>query len=86
VVPLVWFTQGARLLPLSALGLIQYLAPSIQFLLAVLVYREPFTATHLAAFAVIWAGLAVFTWDLRRRVQRQARRSRQALVPPAPQG
>jgi chloramphenicol-sensitive protein RarD len=86
VVPLVWFTQGARLLPLSALGLIQYLAPSIQFLLAVLVYREPFTATHLAAFAVIWAGLAVFTWDLRRRVQRQARRMRAPIVPPVPRG
>jgi chloramphenicol-sensitive protein RarD len=86
VVPLVWFTQGARLLPLSALGLIQYLAPSIQFLLAVLVYREPFTATHLAAFAVIWAGLAVFTWDLRRRVQRGARRPQAPIVPPAPRG
>ena len=86
VVPLVWFTFGARLLPLSALGLIQYLAPSIQFLLAVLVYREPFSTTHLIAFAVIWAGLAVFTLDLRRRVQREARRSREAVVPPAPQG
>jgi chloramphenicol-sensitive protein RarD len=86
VVPLVWFTQGARLLPLSALGLIQYLAPTIQFLLAVLVYREPFSTTHLAAFAVIWAGLAVFTWDLRRRVRREARRLRAPIVPPAPRG
>lgn len=86
VVPLVWFTQGARLLPLSALGLIQYLAPSIQFLLAVLVYREPFTAIHLAAFAVIWAGLAVFTWDLRRRVRRGAGRPLAPIVPPAPRG
>lgn len=85
VVPLVWFTQGARLLPLSALGLIQYLAPTIQFLLAVLVYREPFGATHLVAFAVIWAGLAVFTWDLRRRLRREAA-PRAPLVPPAPRG
>jgi chloramphenicol-sensitive protein RarD len=85
VLPLVWFTAGARLLPLSALGLLQYLAPTLQFLLAVLVYREPFTTAHLVAFAIIWAGLAVFTWDLRRRV-RQQRPPRAPIVPPAPRG
>ena len=79
VLPLVWFTHGARLLPLSALGLIQYLAPTIQFLLAVLVYGEPFRTAHLVAFTIIWTGLAVFSWDLRRRVRRP-------LVPPAPRG
>ncbi|HEX2162555.1 MAG TPA: EamA family transporter RarD [Thermoanaerobaculia bacterium] len=86
VLPLVWFTQGARLLPLSALGLLQYLAPTLQFLLAVLVYREPFTARHLAAFAVIWAALGVFTWDLRRRVRQGAARGAGRIVPPAPRG
>ncbi|HEX2252251.1 MAG TPA: EamA family transporter RarD [Thermoanaerobaculia bacterium] len=69
VVPLVWFTHGARLLPLSALGLLQYLAPTLQFLLAILVYGEPFTRSHLAAFVLIWIGLAVFTADLRRRTR-----------------
>jgi len=68
VAPLVWFAHGARRLTLATLGLLQYLAPTGQFLLAVLLYREPFTAAHLAAFALIWTGLAVFTWDLRRRV------------------
>lgn len=76
VLPLVWFTAGARLLPLSALGLMQYIAPTIQFLLAVLVYGEPFTTPHLVAFTIIWIGLGVFTWDLRRRVVREGRRPR----------
>lgn len=86
VLPLVWFTAGARLLPLSALGLMQYIAPTMQFLLAVLVYGEPFTTSHFVAFTIIWTGLAVFTWDLRRRVGGDGRRPRAPLVPPAPRG
>jgi chloramphenicol-sensitive protein RarD len=70
-VPLVLFAQGARSLPLSTVGLLQYLSPSIQFLLAVLVFREPFTPAHAAAFAFIWAALAVLTWDLRRRLRHE---------------
>ena len=70
-VPLVLFALGARSLPLSTVGLLQYLSPSIQFLLAVLVFREPFTAAHAATFACIWAALAVLTWDLRRRLRHE---------------
>jgi chloramphenicol-sensitive protein RarD len=72
VLPLVWFTHGARRLPLGTVGLLQYLSPTGQFLLAVLVFREPFSRLHLAAFACIWAGLAIFTWDLRSRMRRPA--------------
>jgi chloramphenicol-sensitive protein RarD len=68
-VPLVLFTVGARALPLSTVGFLQYLSPSLQFLLAVLVFREPFTAVHAATFAFIWAALAILTWDLRRRLR-----------------
>jgi len=68
-VPLVLFAVGARALPLSTVGMIQYISPSCQFLLAVLLYREPFTAVHAAAFACIWAALALLTWDLRRRLR-----------------
>jgi chloramphenicol-sensitive protein RarD len=70
-VPLVLFALGARSLPLSTLGLLQYLSPSIQFLLALLVFREPFTSAHAATFACIWAALAVLTWDLRRRLRHE---------------
>ena len=66
-VPLVLFTMGARRLPLSTLGLIQYISPSCQFLLAVLVFNEPFTLAHGAAFALIWIALALLWWELRRR-------------------
>ena len=81
-VPLVLFAQGARSLPLSTVGLLQYLSPSIQFLLAVLVFREPFTAAHAATFACIWAALGVLTWDLRRRLrhERAAARDRSLTV------
>jgi chloramphenicol-sensitive protein RarD len=68
VAPLVWFTHGARRLPLATVGLLQYLAPTGQFLLAVFVFGEHFDAYHLVAFTLIWCGLAVFTWDLRRRM------------------
>jgi len=68
-VPLALFAQGARALPLSTVGFLQYLSPSLQFLLAVLVFREPFTAVDAATFAFIWAALAILTWDLRRRLR-----------------
>ena len=68
-VPLVLFTVGARRLPLSTVGLIQYISPSCQFLLAVLLYREPFTTAHLATFSCIWIALALLTWDLRQRLR-----------------
>ncbi len=71
VAPLVWFTHGARRLPLSTLGLLQYIAPTLQFLLAVFAFHEPFTRAHLAAFLLIWVGLAIFTHDLRRRLRRR---------------
>lgn len=62
-IPLLLFTSAARLLPLSTVGFLQYLAPTGQFLLAVLVYDEPFATATLGAFALIWAGLAVFSYD-----------------------
>ncbi len=61
--PLLWFTAATRLLPLSTMGFIQYLAPTLQFLLAVLVFGEPLTGERLVAFAFIWAALAIFTFD-----------------------
>jgi chloramphenicol-sensitive protein RarD len=61
--PLVWFTAAARRLRYSTIGLFQYLAPSLHFLLAVAVYREPFTRTHLLTFTLIWAGLALYLSD-----------------------
>lgn len=61
--PLLCFTSAARRLRLATLGFLQYLAPSGQFLLAVLVYGEPLTAAHLVTFGCIWIALAIFTAD-----------------------
>jgi chloramphenicol-sensitive protein RarD len=65
-VPLVLFTSAARRLPLSTVGFLQYLAPTGQFLLAVLAFGEPLAQGRLLAFGFIWAGLAVFSLDLWR--------------------
>lgn len=60
-VPLILFVVGARGLPMSVLGLLQYVAPSLQFATG-LALGEPFTPAHAVTFALIWAGLAVFSW------------------------
>lgn len=65
-VPLILFTSSARRLPLSTVGFLQYLAPTGQFLLAVLAFGEPLAADRLGAFAVIWVALALFSADLVR--------------------
>jgi chloramphenicol-sensitive protein RarD len=65
-VPLLLFTMSARRLPLSTVGFLQYLAPTGQFLLAVLAFGEPFSPGTLAAFVLIWIGLAAFSLDLYR--------------------
>ncbi|WP_316899378.1 EamA family transporter RarD [Pseudodesulfovibrio indicus] len=59
--PLIGFAFGARRLQLATVGVLQYLAPSIAFLLGVYVYKEPFSPSHLLTFAFIWSGLAVYT-------------------------
>ncbi len=61
--PLVWFTSAARRLRYSTMGLLQYLAPSLMFLLAVFRYGEPFTLINLITFGCIWTGLAIFVVD-----------------------
>jgi chloramphenicol-sensitive protein RarD len=59
-VPLLLFAGAARLLPYSTLGLLQYLAPTLQFLLAITVFGEAMTPSHIVCFALIWAGLALY--------------------------
>jgi len=58
--PLLLFTAAARRLPYSTLGMLQFLAPTLQFLIAVLVYGEPFTLAHAIAFVAIWTALALY--------------------------
>jgi len=62
-VPLLLFAKGARGLRFTTLGLLQYFAPTLQFLLGWMVYGEPLSQSRLLAFALIWAGLAAYTAD-----------------------
>jgi len=66
--PLVWFAEAARRLPLSTLGFYQYISPTFQFLIAVFVFKEPFDTTKLLAFAFIWTGLAIFAVDSKQHI------------------
>lgn len=69
-VPLVWFALGVRSLPLSTVGILQYVTPTLQFLLAVALYHEPFTRAHAVTFGCIWAALALYTWDTLQAARR----------------
>lgn len=74
VVPLVLFATAARGLPLIMVGLMQYIAPSISFCLAVFLFRETFTPDHAVAFGAIWSALALYTvatWHRSRQLRRQ---------------
>ncbi len=61
--PLLMFSAAARSIPLTMLGLLQYIAPTLQFLLGVLLYKEPFTQIHLVGFGLIWTALIIYTLE-----------------------
>src|SRR5262249_12058780 len=62
-VPLVLFAYGAQRIRLVTLGLLQYIAPTIQFLVGLLIYHEPLSQARMQAFALIWTGLVIYTLD-----------------------
>lgn len=68
-IPLLLFATGARKIPLSILGLLQYLSPTLQFLLGVWLFKEAFGADRLVGFVLIWSALALFAGEglLRRQ-------------------
>ncbi|MFH2000379.1 MAG: EamA family transporter RarD [Planctomycetota bacterium] len=61
--PLLWFAHAARRVSLATVGFLQYISPSIQLLLGIIIYREPFTTKHLVTFALIWIALAIYSAD-----------------------
>jgi chloramphenicol-sensitive protein RarD len=62
-IPLLLFAYGARRIRFATLGLLQYIAPTVQFILGVWLYHEPFSTERAAAFGLIWCGLALYTFD-----------------------
>lgn len=70
-VPLALFSAGARMLPLNTIGFMQYLAPTLTFLLAVFAFKETFNTDLLITFTLIWAGLIVYTIGVVRQQNRK---------------
>lgn len=70
-VPLIWFAYGARRIPLSLIGIVQYLGPTLQLLTGVFLFGEPFSHNQLIGFGCIWGALALYAadglWRLRIR-------------------
>ena len=64
--PLLFFTLGARRLYLSTVGLLQYIGPSCMFVLAVFLFREPFSKVQVVTFVFIWTALAIYSTDSAR--------------------
>jgi chloramphenicol-sensitive protein RarD len=71
-VPLLLYAFGAKLLRLSTIGLMQYIAPTIVFLIAVFIFGEPFSGVRVVAFLLIWMALAIYTWSMFFRRTRPA--------------
>ncbi|MGY1710174.1 EamA family transporter RarD [Geodermatophilus sp. SYSU D00758] len=82
-IPLLLFAAATRRVPLSTVGLLQYITPLMQLAIGVFVYREPMPPARLAGFVIVWVALAVFTADSLRQARIGARR-RAAEVAPAP--
>ncbi len=69
--PLLFFAAGARRIPFSQIGFLQYIAPTLQFLIGVLLFHEPLSATRLAGFSLVWLALLIYgsvEWGRSRRV------------------
>ncbi|WP_448611440.1 EamA family transporter RarD [Geodermatophilus sp. URMC 60] len=82
-VPLLLFAGATRRIPLSTVGLLQYVTPLMQLAIGVFVYHEPMPPARLAGFVIVWVALAVFTADSLRSARAGARR-RTAEAAPAP--
>jgi chloramphenicol-sensitive protein RarD len=75
--PLIAYVSASRLMPLSALGLVSYIGPTTQFLVALTVLREPLGQVQFIAFALVWAGLLLVSLDSLRRLAAARRVARQ---------
>jgi chloramphenicol-sensitive protein RarD len=80
-IPLLLFAAAARRIPLSTVGLLQYLTPLMQLAIGVFVYDEPMPPARLAGFAIVWLALGVFTVDMLRHARAHSRRVDLATVP-----
>ncbi|UAA39019.1 EamA family transporter RarD [Paraneptunicella aestuarii] len=77
-IPLICFNAAAKRIQYSTLGFFQYLAPSMMFALAVILYGEPLDQARLVTFAFVWLGLAIYTWDSLKHYRRNRKAKKQS--------
>jgi chloramphenicol-sensitive protein RarD len=70
-IPLLLFAKGANAIPLSWMGFLQYISPTITFLLGVFLYKEPFTTAHAVCFGLIWLGLILISVEMFRNLTKK---------------
>ncbi len=75
--PLLMFASAARRIPLSLMGILQYISPTMQFLIGVLVYKEPFSYIQLIGYCLVWLALILFALE-----SRSTRQAAEALMAP----
>lgn len=73
--PLLWFAKGAKRIPLSSIGFLQYISPTISLLLGVFVYKERFTPVHLLSFGFIWCGLIIYSVTQVNQIRKKSKPS-----------
>jgi chloramphenicol-sensitive protein RarD len=82
-IPLLLFAGAANRIPLTAIGLVQYLAPILQLACGVLIFHEPMPPARLLGFSLVWLALAIFTADGIHRMRTESRAARRAAAPAA---
>ena len=82
-IPLMLFASAANRIPLTGLGVLQYIAPVLQLASGVLIFHEPMPPARLAGFALVWLALIVFTVDAVRHARRRSRATLPAATPDA---
>jgi chloramphenicol-sensitive protein RarD len=83
-IPLLLFAGAANRIPLSALGVLQYIAPVVQLTCGVVIFHEPMPLPRLAGFALVWVALVVFTWDEVKHLRRPVPAAEEAALSPEP--
>ena len=80
-IPLLLFSVGAKNVPLSTIGILQFIAPTIQFLLGIYLFHEVFTVSHLYGFIVIWLALIIFSVESFIFYRRMSGRDKPQVLP-----
>ncbi len=70
--PMFWFGIAATRIPLSTLGFIQYLSPTFQLLIGIIVFREPFSFAYMISFGLVWIGLGIYSYSVIRNLQNKS--------------